>query len=259
MNLQRFIDAKQDELAQLRQCMPEPLNIQRPDFLKTLMCPPPAGEPLRVIAEFKKASPSAGSINEDAAVGDVAKQYAQGGASCMSVLTEELYFKGSLSDLQDASTADIPTLRKDFIFDDLQVRQSFASPCSALLLIVALTPCVDTLRRLRELAESQGIHAVVEIFSEDELKLARASGARIIQVNARNLETFETDREEGLKLASLREEHECWIAASAMSEPEHLVEAAQAGYQAALIGTALMRSAAPTAELQRLLRKDTSL
>ncbi len=258
MNLQRFIDAKQGELAELRLRMPEPLQIQRLDFYNTLMSPPPSGEVIRVIAEFKKASPSVGLINDTVPVADIASQYAHGGASCMSILTEELYFKGHLTDLHEAATAGIPLLRKDFIFDELQVRQSFASPCSAILLIVALTPCIDTLRELRELAESEGIHAVVEIFSEEELRMARASGARIIQVNARNLETFETDREEGLKLASLRKPHECWIAASAMSEPAHLVDAAKAGYQAVLIGTALMRSEDPCAELQRLIHTEAT-
>ncbi len=254
MNLQRFITAKRDELARLRAHMPAPLTLTRPDFYDTLMSPPTAGEPLRVIAEFKKASPSMGVINAELPVASAAAQYARGGASCMSVLTEEQYFLGQLDDLHAAATAGIPLLRKDFIFDELQVRQTYASPASALLLIVALTPCVNTLRHLRELAEAQGIHAVVEIFSEEELQIARASGARLIQVNARNLETFATDRTESLKLAALRAEGECWIAASAMSEPAHLREAAEAGYQAALIGTALMRaSSSPEEELQRLL------
>lgn len=253
MNLQRFIDAKQDELSSLRAAMPEPLAVQRPDFLATLMAPPPAGEPLRVIAEFKRSSPSAGVINDRLNPADVAQCYAAGGASCMSVLTEERYFTGHVRDLFAAAPAGLPLLRKDFIFDELQVRQTFATPASALLLIVALTPDVHKLRALRELAETQGIHAVVEVFTEAELELARESGARIIQVNARNLETFKTDREEGLKLAALRRSGECWIAASAMSAHAHLQDARRAGYNAALIGTALMSSGQPLEQLNRLL------
>ena len=256
MNLQRFIDAKQDELRQLRLCMPEPLELPRPDFRAALMTPPPAGEPLRVIAEFKRSSPSAGIINDRLSPEDVAQQYAAAGATCMSVLTEGRYFTGHLGDLHAAAPAGLPLLRKDFIFNELQVRQSFSTPASALLLIVALTPDVSRLRALRELAETQGLHAVVEVFTERELELARESGARIIQVNARNLETFRTDREEGLKLAALRQEGECWIAASAMSERPHLEQARQAGYQAALIGTALMSpltNASPFGNLHRLL------
>lgn len=256
MNLQRFIDAKQGELEMLRREMPAPLALARPDFRAALMAPPPAGEPLRVIAEFKRSSPSAGVINDKLNPADVARQYAAAGATCMSVLTEERYFTGHVRDLHAAAPAGLPLLRKDFIFDELQVRQTFATPASAMLLIVALTPDVAKLRALRELAETQGIHAVVEVFTERELDMARESGARIIQVNARNLETFKTDREEGLKLAALRRDGECWIAASAMSARPHLEDARRAGYNAALIGTALMSpltNGTPFDNLDRIL------
>lgn len=256
MNLQRFIDAKQEELSALRREMPAPREGVRPDFLRALMAPPPADEPLRVIAEFKRSSPSAGVINDRLAAADVARQYAAGGATCMSVLTEETYFTGHVRDLSAAATAGIPLLRKDFIFDELQVRQTFATPASAMLLIVALTPDAGRLRALRELAETRGIHAVVEVFTERELDMARESGARIIQVNARNLETFRTDRAEGLKLAAHRLPQECWIAASAMQTRVHLDEAAAAGYNAALIGTALMTGASPLANLTRILHPE---
>ncbi|MFI3243200.1 MAG: indole-3-glycerol-phosphate synthase [Akkermansia sp.] len=252
MNLQRFIDAKQDELRALRLRMPDALTIKRPDFLATLMAPAPAQQPLRVIAEYKQASPSEGIINKNLSAADVAMQYAAAGASCMSVLTEEKYFLGSLQDLHAAAPAGIPLLRKDFIFDPLQVQQSFSTPASAMLLIVALTPNVNQLRELREQAEEEGIHSVVEIFTEAELEMARASGARIIQVNARNLETFKTDREEGLKLAARRLDGECWIAASAMAAYTHLLDAKNAGYQAGLIGTALMRGQSPQHNLQHI-------
>jgi len=254
MNLQRFIDAKQSELRALRIHMPEALKIERPDILGLLMTPPPAGESIRVIAEFKRASPSEGIINEQSDPRDIAEQYARAGASAMSVLCEEQYFKGHLSDLDAAAHAGIPLLRKDFIFDALQVQQSFSTPASAILLIVALSPDVKQLRALRELAESQGIHAIVEIFNESELAMARASGARLIQVNARNLETFSTDRIAGLRLASQRREGECWIAASALQIPAHLHEARDAGYHVALIGTTLMRSPEPEQTLRRLLQ-----
>ncbi|HIX88442.1 MAG TPA: indole-3-glycerol-phosphate synthase [Candidatus Akkermansia intestinavium] len=262
MNLQRFIHAKQNELRALRQHIPEPLDEsaafpggKRPDFLSTLTAPLTNGAPLHIIAEYKRASPSAGIINAERSPRQAARQYSAGGAACMSVLTEEQYFRGSTADLEAAASAapGLPLLRKDFIFDELQVRQSFATPASALLLIVALTPSASQLRDLRELAESRGLHAVVEIFSEAELDIARTSGARIIQVNARNLETFATDRRAGLSLAGRRLPGECWIAASAMSRPEHLQDASAAGYQAALIGTALMKAPDPERELRQLL------
>ncbi len=255
MNLQRFIDAKQAELQALRAHMPQPLVTPRPDFFAALREPLPAGHVLRVIAEYKRSSPSAGTINDRVTPQCMASAYAAGGASCMSVLTERAYFHGGVEDLEAAQAAGLPLLRKDFIFDELQVRETFATPASALLLIVALTPDVGRLRALRELAEERGIHAVVEIFSERELDMARESGARIIQVNARNLETFATDRTAGLHLASLHAPGEIWIAASAMSERSHLQDAAAAGYDAALVGTALMKSPDPVLKLQQLLHE----
>ncbi len=253
MNLQRFIDAKQAELASLRQYMPAASHAPRPDFYQTLMAPPRGA--LHLIAEYKQASPSEGIINKTRPVAKAAQAYQQGGASCMSVLTEEQYFLGHCEHLnQAAKTCTMPLLRKDFLFDPLQIEQTFATPASALLLIVALTPSVAQLRELREMAESQGIHAIVEIFSQAELEIARESGAKIIQVNARNLETFKTDRAESLRLGQQRAPHECWIAASAMSEAAHLVAAQQAGYQAALIGTTLMRSENPSQSITTLLQ-----
>lgn len=253
MNLQRFINAKQEELALLRRAMPEPWDVSRKDFRQALMEPPPQGEAVRVVAEFKRSSPSAGIINDRLAPAEVSRQYAAAGAACMSVLTEEKHFSGHLKDLEEASCSGLPLLRKDFIFDELQVWQTFATPASALLLIVALTPDAERLRGLRELAESRGIHAVVEVFSEKELEIARNAGAKIFQVNARNLETFRTDRQGTLELASHRQPGECWIAASAMSTHQHLEEAGKAGYQAALIGTSLMRGDSPFENLHRIL------
>ena len=258
MNLQRFIDAKQEEIAALRRQMPPTLPVSsRTDFLAALRGGKTDSPPLRVVAEFKRSSPSAGVINATRTPEEAARAYANGGASCMSVLTEQKYFQGCTEDLFRAHAAvpTLPLLRKDFIFHELQVRQTAAAPASALLLIVALTPDSMQLQDLRQQAEEQGIHAVVEIFSEAELETARKSGARIIQVNARNLETFRTDREVGLHLAQLRLPGEVWIAASAMSERKHLVAAACAGYDAALIGTALMQAESPQHKLHHLLNE----
>lgn len=130
--------------------------------------------------------------------------------------------------------AGLPLLRKDFILHPLQVRLTAATPASALLLIVRLTPDVRRLRGLRELAESFGMEAVVEIFSAEELVLARESGARVIQVNARDLDTLRVDRTACLNMGAARRDGEIWIAASGMSEPDHLRRAAEAGFDAAL-------------------------
>ena len=152
MNLQRFIDAKREELANLRRQLPPALPVSsRPDFLAALRGEKTDSSPLRVVAEFKRSSPSAGVINATRTPEEAAQAYASGGASCMSVLTEEKYFRGCTEDLfrAHAVAPALPLLRKDFIFHELQVRQTAATPASALLLIVALTPDAAQLRDLR--------------------------------------------------------------------------------------------------------------
>lgn len=248
MNLERFKIAKASEIARLRmQPPPMPLTIQRSRFL----APRGEGERIRVIAEYKRASPSRGSICEDLTPEQVAEAYTRGGASAISVLSEEAYFKGHLDFLRRmAERTALPLLRKDFIFDEAQVRETAATPASALLLIVALTPEAGQVRGLRELAESFGMTAVVEVFDERELDIARASGASVIQVNNRNLETLAVDASVTRRLAGRKLAGELWIAASGYGTRGQLD--ALAGYDAALVGTALMASGDPCGALREL-------
>lgn len=263
MRLERFRTAKREELAALRAladrgALPAPSGGVRPDF-RAVLRRDAAGLPA-VIAEYKRASPSRGVIREDMDAAEAARRYADGGAAAISILTEERFFKGSLAYLAEAAAtlgaACPPLLRKDFIFDPLQIAATAATPASALLLIVRLTPEAAVLRALREQAERFGMQAVVEVFDAEDLRLARQSGARIIQVNARDLETFAVDINAGLELIRRYppEERERWIAASGLSRPEHLRAAAGAGYDAVLMGTALMERNDPGAALRALLR-----
>ena len=266
MRLERFRTAKAAELAALRRAaaaggMPAPWPGPRPDFVAALRARPCPG-PLAVIAEYKRASPSRGVICEALDVEEVARQYAAPGAAALSILTEEEWFRGELAYLARARRAleevggpALPLLRKDFIFDPLQVTATAVTPASALLLIVRLTPDTAVLRALREQAESYGMAAVVEVFDAADLALARESGARIIQVNARDLESLKVDREAPLALIRTFPPlpDETWIAASGMDSPAHLKLAADTGYAAALVGTALMAGGEPGAALTRLL------
>lgn len=266
MQLERFYKAKQAEIAQLRQLaerdlLPTPFAGHRAGFAEALRRG--GAGPVAVIAEYKRASPSRGIICQDVSVDDVARQYAEAGASCLSILTEEDHFDGKLEFLELAHNVApaTPLLRKDFIFDSLQIRATAATPASALLLIVRLTPDVAVLRQLREEAASFGIASVVEVFGEDDLLLARESGAEIIQVNARDLQTFAVDRNACLALARTNPPRngEIWIQASGVSKPSHLLEAREAGFAAALVGTALMEYGKPGAALAALLANpDTS-
>lgn len=267
--LERFIEAKQAEVRMLEGLMQDedsfapggplcPWAGGRPSFRAALERGGRNGAPLAVIAEFKKASPSRGVICESLEVEEVARQYAEGGTSAVSILTEEQYFKGDIRYLTRASEAvpGMPLLRKDFIFHPAQVAATLASPASAMLLIVRLTPDAGQLRILREQAEAGGMEAVVEVFDEADLRLARESGAGIIQVNARDLATLKVDREACLQL--IRKcpplEGELWIAASGMACRADLEAAAEAGYHAALVGSALMEHGTPGESLRRLLR-----
>lgn len=267
MPLERFRLAKASELAALKKaadagCLPAPLQEKRPDFAAALNRRPKIG-PLAVVAEYKRASPSKGVICETLSVEQVARQYAEAGACAMSVLTEESWFQGDLAFLSRAAQAleraglpKLPLLRKDFIFDPLQVIATAATPAAALLLIVRLAPKASELRSLRETAEANGMAAVVEVFDARDLALARESGARIIQVNARDLESLKVDCEAPLSLirACPPLAGELWIAASGMDSFSHLARAADAGYAAALVGTALMAAGKPGEALARLLK-----
>lgn len=250
MSLERFREAKMPEVERLR--LQPPTTVfkgSRPAFL-----PARNDGRLSIIAEYKRSSPSRGVINEGISPAEIARLYTEGGAQAISVLTEEKYFGGKLEFLQEiASHTTLPLLRKDFLFDELQVRETATTPASALLLIVALTPEVSHLRALRQLAESFGIEAVVEIFNEAELELARASGAKIIQVNNRNLETLEVDMTTTLRLIKRRLPQERWIAASGIDSHEALTRLA--GYDAALIGSALMSDQNPKQALQAIIQE----
>ena len=261
--LSRFARVKAEEVARLKSLkaqgrFPRAWEGLRPSFAGALS--PKGGLPA-VIAEYKRASPSRGVICEDVGVEDCALAYARAGASALSILTEEAFFKGSLGYLARARAAlgaaglGQPLLRKDFICDALQVEATFATPASALLLIVRFTPDAGRLRDLRQLAESQGLDAVVEVFGEADLETARESGARIIQVNARDLDTFKVDRAACLALARRCPPlpGEAWIAASGVFERAHLEEAGEAGFAACLVGTALMAGGRPGEALARLL------
>lgn len=257
--LTRFARAKGEELARLRKGpIPRPYEGTRPSLAAALLAGGPG--PLAVMAEYKRASPSRGVICESVSVEDAVRAYRAGCASAISILTEEQYFRGKLDFLFRARNAlgeeSLPLLRKDFLFDPLQIEATAATPASAFLLIVRQTPDAEDLRALRELGEGYGMEAVVEVFDMEDLELARTSGARIIQVNARDLETLAVDRAACLALA--REagprEGEVWIAASGMDSHEHLLAARDCGYHAALVGTALMRDGELERNLQGLLQ-----
>ena len=254
--LERFRNAKAKEIAALTKLadqggMPRPFAGPRPPFAAGLKA---AGFP-PVIAEYKRASPSMGDINLEAAPEAVALSYARAGAGAVSVLTEEDYFKGSLDFLGRMTGPGLPLLRKDFILHPLQVAQTAATPASAFLLIARMLDDAMLSVLLRE-GEAYGLEAVTEVFSEEDLERARAASASIIQVNNRDLDTLKTNPAVSQRLITRKRSHEFWITASGINSHEQLASLLNLGFDAALVGTSLMRGDDPGQGLAGLLRGD---
>jgi indole-3-glycerol phosphate synthase len=207
---------------------------------------------MTLIAEIKRASPSAGPIAE-ADPGGLAARYEAGGAGAISVLTEPRFFDGSLADLRLARRRTrLPLLRKDFLVHPAQVLQSRAEGADAVLLIAAaLDP--SELEDLLAVAGEVGMGAVVEAHSGEDLDRAVASGARVIGVNARDLESLEVDLERGLQLVRAVPDDRVVVLESGIASRADVVRADQAGAAAVLVGETLMRSPDPQAEIGRLL------
>jgi indole-3-glycerol phosphate synthase len=207
-----------------------------------------------VIGELKKASPSKGTIRGTFPVGILANQLARGGASALSVLTDEEFFHGSLANLLEASAAtNLPCLRKDFIIDEFQIMEARAHHADAILLIMAALDDA-TFRRLLDYARALDLDALCEVHDEEELKRALEGGADIIGVNSRNLKTFQVSMDTLIDLAESIPNHVLRVAESGIDSGSEIRELHAAGYQAFLIGEALMRAEDPGQKLQQLLQ-----
>ncbi|MDQ7833677.1 MAG: indole-3-glycerol-phosphate synthase [Desulfovibrionaceae bacterium] len=262
--LEKFRAAKRPEIEKLMALaesggLPPPLPGPRPSFSGAVLARAVAGKRAAVIAEYKRASPSRGDINLGLSPDDVARTYAENGAACISVLTEEAYFKGSLGYLDAIARAapGMPLLRKDFLIHPLQVAQTAAHPASALLLIVRMlddTALADMLRVTYDL----GLEAVVEVFDDKDLDRAEVHGAHIIQVNNRDLNTLTVDLTVSERLAARKRPGRIWIAASGISRPDQAARMARLGFDAVLVGASIMAGTDPGATLAGLVQAETN-
>jgi len=211
-----------------------------------------AGQGPAVIAEIKRASPSAGLIRADFDPAAIAARYAWAGAACLSVLTDEQYFRGSDRFLAEARTAcSLPVLRKDFMIDPWQIYESRVLGADCILLIAAaLEP--GRLQELHDLAREIGLDVLVEVHDEDELQHALACDAELIGVNNRDLHRFVTDLATSERLRPLIPREKTMVTESGIRSPEDVSRLRRAGVDAFLVGEAFMRADDPGVALREL-------
>jgi len=204
------------------------------------------------IAEFKRASPSEGDIRPEADPREIARSYVESGAACISVLTDR-HFRGSLDDLRAVRNAvPVPILRKDFIVQASQIIEARREGADAVLLIVAaLDP--PRLRELMGVARDCGLQVLCEAHDEREVDRAMAAGAQIVGVNARDLRTFEVDLDRTIALRERVPASFVYVAESGIRSREDVGRLREAGVDAVLVGTHLMRAEDPGLALMDLL------
>jgi indole-3-glycerol phosphate synthase len=223
----------------------------RRDFVGSIRAKARAFEPA-IIAEIKKASPSRGLLAAEFNPPAIARAYEQGGAAGLSVLTDERFFQGSLSDLGAARRAtSLAALRKDFTIDPYHVAEAAAHDADAILLIATLLTPAE-MRRLREYAAMFRMAALVEVHDETELAAAADSGAEIIGVNNRDLRTFAVSLDTSLRLAEKMPQGVIKISESGIESAEDLRRLRAAGFDAFLVGEHLMKSGDPAAAVRAL-------
>lgn len=250
--LARIVERKREQLAHHLARLPElekraAARADHRDFKRALTAHPPA-----IVAEIKKASPSKGVFTEDFDPARIARIYAAGGAAALSVLTDLEFFGGSLADLEAARAAtNLPVLRKDFTLAEFHVIEAAAHGADAILLIAAILETAE-LRKLRELASELGLASIIEVHDSEELESAIASGAQIIGVNNRDLNTFDVKLAKSHVLASKIPQNTLKITESGIHSGQDVRSLRRSGFDAFLVGERLMTSSDPAAALKEL-------
>jgi indole-3-glycerol phosphate synthase len=211
-----------------------------------------AADGLAVIAEVKRRSPSKGDLAPDLDPAELAARYAEGGATCLSVLTDQDWFGGSAADLAAARAAvDLPVLRKDFTVSEADVCDARIMGADAVLLIAAALDDAE-LAGFHQLATDVGLDALVEIHDEAELERALAVGATLIGVNQRDLVTFQVDTDRAVRMAPQMPDGVVRVAESGVRDAADAARLAAAGYHAVLVGESLVTSGDPAAAVAAL-------
>lgn len=239
--LDRIIDQKKKELSSFRESIKElqPTTAPKRSFIQKLQ----KAEEISIIAEYKRASPSKGIINNGALPTVQANLYEKYGASAISVLTDQTFFKGSFSDLRAIrEVVNLPILCKDFIIDPVQIELASMNGADIILLIAA---ALDEMKlvELFQYAKNLGLEVLVEVHNQEELEKALKTGARLIGVNNRDLKTFQVSLEVTQKLAPLVKNLGAFlISESGIHSQEDVEKVSKAGANGILVGEALMKS-----------------
>lgn len=239
--LDKIIEQKKKEILVLREKNRPIRDPERKN--RSLIKKLQKADEISVIAEFKRASPSKGIINNSITPSDQARLYEKYGASAISVLTDQTFFKGSFSDLNIVrQTVDLPILCKDFIIDPLQIDYASANGADIILLIVAALS-EERLLELYKYAKGLGLEVLVEVHNQIELEKALKTGAKLIGVNNRDLKTFHVSLEITESLAArVRNAGAYLISESGIFQQEDVERVRNAGANGILVGEALMRS-----------------
>lgn len=258
-DLDRIIEAKAKRLALAKAAVALDEVIAQSEMVKSSRVRRSLAESLtrpqqvNIIAEVKHRSPSKGVIRPDFDPVAIAESYEKGGAAAMSVLAEEDFFGGSLEHLKMIRPlANIPLLRKDFIFDEYQIYEALAAGADAVLLIVASLGD-ELLARLMNLARALELDALVETHTANEMKRAIDAGAQIIGINNRNLATFEVDLRTSFNLAELAPSGTILVSESGINSSSDIRSLRAAGFNGFLIGEHFMRKEDPGTALKDLI------
>jgi len=209
---------------------------------------------MAVIAELKKASPSKGLIRAEFCPAELARELEAAGVAALSVLTDEEFFQGSLTNLREASAAvKVPCLRKDFIVDEFQLVEARANAADAVLLIAAALTA-EELARLAAGARERGLDVLCEVHDSEELQRALDAGCDLVGVNTRDLRTFKVDLETAFILAGKIPKGVVRVAESGIRSAEDVARLRAAGYDAFLVGESLMQADPPGEALRELMR-----
>lgn len=256
--LDKIIEKKLVEVKQTKEAIPPTKLEDRPLFTRSCLSFRDSILDTNrngIIAEFKRASPSKGVINDRAQVAEVVRGYQDAGVSAVSILTDGPFFKGSLEDLVAArDLLHIPLLRKEFIIDEYQLLEAKAFGADIILLIAAvLTP--DQIKKLSESAKALGLNVLLEVHNRQELDRSIMDSVDAIGVNNRNLNDFTVSLEHSLELVDLIPDSFIKVSESGISDPKTINQLRSAGFDGFLVGENFMKTESPTEAIEAFVAK----